>query len=458
MNHSRPYCHFRDRLIGSTVRLFNRRTVVVCLAMVVFLTMIGCGTTKWSDTSRTATEQLLISSAMDDAIDEYDFYPLTGRKIFIESKGVAATDKEYLLTILRQQLAANGVFIQETKDTADYILEVATGAVGTNRYDLMYGIPETTVPSILGSASTSIPEVPFIKRTDQKAQVKLTMWAYNKTTGAIIWQSGEKLKSSWIRDRWVLGAGPFTKNSFSEVTEVGGREVKINSFFDQRISGDEHPSVRTEAVYRELDTKAIDHLEEIRKEGILAMTKKSPEANETETAQGEKNAEGTEGTESGEGEPAVAEGENGDEKVEKTAAKEEPPIVEDTTSKATAGPLVQNAPKNATLRADELTDPLEVPTLTVVTIPEPVAASAVQPAIVASVPTAPAPAPASVPISVPASVPASVPMSSPIAAPTSTPAIGQSAAPTAARSTTSTPRLNLGDVSLPLGQPVQLLR
>jgi len=138
----------------------------------MILLAAGCGTTKWSDTSRTATEQLLISSAMDDVIDEFDFYPLTGRKIYIESKGVSATDKEYLLSLLRQQLSANGVFLQDTKDTADYILEVSTGAVGTNRYDLMYGVPETSVPSFLTlGAATTIPEVSIIKRTDQKAQI-----------------------------------------------------------------------------------------------------------------------------------------------------------------------------------------------------------------------------------------------------------------------------------------------
>lgn len=258
--------------------------IIVYVALAVALTVsAGCGTTKWSDTSRTATEQLLISSAMDDVIDEFDFYPLTGRKIYIESKGVVSTDKEYLLSLLRQQLAANGTFIQETKESADYILEVSTGAVGTNRYELMYGIPETSVPAILTlGTATSIPEVPFIKRTDQKAQIKLTMWAYNKKTGAIIWQSGEKLKTASIRDRWIFGAGPITKSSFNDKTLVGGDDVPFDDLFGQRIAKNEKPSVKTEAVYHELDTGAIAHLEEIRKEGLAAFAKtdKEPAAGE----------------------------------------------------------------------------------------------------------------------------------------------------------------------------------
>lgn len=304
---------------------YARRVLSLLAPALVAVALIGCGTTKWSDTSRTATEQLLISSAMDDVIDEFNFYPLTGRKIYIESKGVAATDKEYLLSLLRQQLAANGTFVQETKETADYILEVSTGAVGTNRYDLMYGIPETSVPAVLTlGTATTIPEVPFVKRTDQKAQIKLTMWAYNKKTGAIIWQSGEKLKTASIRDRWILGAGPITKSSFSEKTQVGGDDVPFDDIFDQRISKNEKPSVKTEAIYHELDTGAIDHLETIRKEGLAALSK---------TAEPEKPAESTEKAD-----------ENGE---TKTADKK--PEAEKKPEKAPSE-------KEPTLKAEKLTD------------------------------------------------------------------------------------------------------
>lgn len=248
---------------------------------VCVVALLGCGTTKWSDTGRTATEQLLISSAMDSVLDDFDFSPLSGRKVFIKDEGVASTDKGYLLSLLRQQLAANGVFIQEKKDDAEYILEVSTGAVGTNRYDLMYGVPETSVPAVLTlGTATSIPEIPFVKRTDQKAQIKLTMWAYHKETGAIIWQSGEKIETASIRNRWIFGAGPFTNSSFNEKTEVGGNAVDVpfDNIFGQRVAKNEKPSVKTEAVYRELDQDAIKRLEDIRKEGLALLEKPEKEA------------------------------------------------------------------------------------------------------------------------------------------------------------------------------------
>lgn len=229
--------------------------------------LLGCGTTKFSDTGRTATEQLLISSAMEDVVDEYDYSRLAGLKIHIKIAN-STTDSDYLKSLVRQQLAANGAFVRDAIDDADYVLEVAPGAVGTNRYELMYGIPETSIPAIgTVTSATSIPEFALIKRTDQKAQVKLNMWAYNKTTGAIIWQSGVQTKSSNIRDRWIFGAGPFTEASYDDAgMRLGGDALP--STIGERVSDDEKPSIQIGAVYQELDAAAIERLKKIREEGL----------------------------------------------------------------------------------------------------------------------------------------------------------------------------------------------
>lgn len=237
----------------------------------------GCGTTKWSDTSRTATEQLLITSAMDQVVDEFNFYPLSGRKLYINKAGVNCTDSQYLISILRQQLAANGVLVKDKEEDADYILEIAPGAAGTNRYDLMYGIPKTEIPSLVtGGTVSAIPEIALIKRTDQKAQVKLMLWAYNKKNGAIIWQSGNKTKTAHLRNRWILGFGPITKASFNKKVQVGGDDINIlGSTLNNRAASGEKPSVQSEAIYCEIDQKSIERLAAIREEGKYRLQKDS---------------------------------------------------------------------------------------------------------------------------------------------------------------------------------------
>ena len=261
------------RLFPSRPAVFPLRSAalppLVLVLVLATAPLVGCGTTKFSDTGRTATEQLLISSAMEDVVDEYDYSRLAGLKIHIKIAN-STTDSEYLKSLVRQQLAANGAFVRDSVDDADYVLEVAPGAVGTNRYELMYGIPETSIPAIgTYTAATAIPEFALIKRTDQKAQVKLNMWAYNKTTGAIIWQSGLKTKSANIRDRWIFGAGPFTDASYDEAgMRLGADETVLPSTLGERISEDEKPTISAGAVYQELDAAAIERLKKIREEGL----------------------------------------------------------------------------------------------------------------------------------------------------------------------------------------------
>lgn len=258
---------------------FQINKLSVLLAIELGL-LSGCGTTKFSDTGRTATEQLLISSAMEDLVDQYDYSRLAGLKVFIKTAN-SATDGDYLKSLVRQQLAANGAFIKDEESAADYIVEIAPGVVGTNRYELMYGIPETTIPAI-GSvtSATSIPEFALIKRTDQKAQVKLRMWAYNKTTGAIIWQSGINTTSSQIRDRWIFGAGPFTTATYDDAGLRLGGDQALPQSKDSGKQQDEKTSVSSAASYQELDEKAMERLQKIREEG-LAKAIQEEEADST---------------------------------------------------------------------------------------------------------------------------------------------------------------------------------
>ena len=216
---------------------------------------------------------------MEDIVDEYDYSRLAGLKVHIKIAN-STVDSSYLQSLVRQQLAANGAFVRDAADDADYILEVAPGAVGTNRYDLMYGIPETSIPAIGTLAATSIPEFALIKRTDQKAQVKLNMWAYNKTTGAIIWQSGLQTKSSNIRDRWFFGAGPFTNASYESGMRLGADKA-LPATIGERVSEDEKPTIQTGAVYQELDAAAIERLKKIREDG-LAQALAEEKADEAE--------------------------------------------------------------------------------------------------------------------------------------------------------------------------------
>jgi uncharacterized protein DUF6655 len=205
------------------------RVVIPLLALGVCL---GCGTTKWTDTSRSATEQLLISDAMDRAVSRLEFRALAGKTVFIDDTPVKTlSDTLYLVSCLRQHMLASGCIVKENREEADYIAEIRAGAVGTDRHELLYGVPAVNIPTLVPVSGfgvpSQIPEIPFVKKTDQRAVVKIAIFAYNRTTGRPVWQSGIVPVESDAKAIWVFGAGPFQRGSIYDGMSFAGDKLNI---------------------------------------------------------------------------------------------------------------------------------------------------------------------------------------------------------------------------------------
>jgi hypothetical protein len=222
-------------------------------AIILLLAATGCGTSKWTDTGRSATEQLLITDAMDRAVSDLEFRALAGKTVFVDSTALKKiTDCEYLISCLRQHMLASGCVVKDDKNDADYIVEVRAGAVGTDRHDLLYGVPSVSIPTVVpvSGIPSQIPEIPIIKKTDQRAVVKLSLFAYNQKTGRPVWQSGAVPQESNAKAVWVLGAGPFQRGSIYDGTEFAGNKLNM-PLVDIYKSSENHVSVADEAYFAE---------------------------------------------------------------------------------------------------------------------------------------------------------------------------------------------------------------
>lgn len=185
----------------------------------------GCGTTRWSDSKRTATEQLLISDAVEQAVMQIDMQPLAGQVVFLDTAILDdVTDGKYLASALKHQLLASGCRLAPTQDAADIVVEARAGALGTDRNDLLFGIPATSV-QVAGNG-TSIPEMALFKRTDQRGVAEINLFAYERKSGRAVWQSGLAHTDSTTRDRWMMGTGPFQDGSIHDRMEFAGERIR----------------------------------------------------------------------------------------------------------------------------------------------------------------------------------------------------------------------------------------
>lgn len=194
------------------IRLFGNFWAWTALTVVALAAFAGCGTTRSTDSARTATEQLLISDAIDRAVQTVDLGPLRGQTVFLDDSRLAdVVDKNYLVSTLRQHVLASGCVLKDKREDADFVVEARAGAVGTDRNDLLFGIPATNMPQLVSmpGVPTAIPEVPLAKRRDQRGVAKISMFAYHRESGQPVWQSGLATRDSSSNDVWLFGAGPF---------------------------------------------------------------------------------------------------------------------------------------------------------------------------------------------------------------------------------------------------------
>ena len=223
-------------------------------ALLLASALAGCGTTRVSDTPRTATEQLLISHSIDDTVSKLDFRMLAGRRVFFDSQYLdCVTDKGYLISSLRQHLLACGCLLQEDRKKATYVVEARSGGVGTDRNDLLVGVPQMNVPSVMpGMPAGMIPEIPLAKKTNRRAVAKIAVFAYNRDSGEAVWQSGTVESVSAERNSWLCGAGPFQRGTLIKGTEFDDQTIVV-PLLDKRPQEPNYAvvSVRQQAYWRE---------------------------------------------------------------------------------------------------------------------------------------------------------------------------------------------------------------
>jgi hypothetical protein len=212
-----------------TLRLWGAAILVAIVA--------GCGINK----SRLATEQLVVSDAVDKAVAGIDFSPLSGRKVFFDTQYLeglnmgANGNVKYLISSLRQQMLAYDCRLQEKADTADYVVEGRVGVLANDGHEVTYGIPGSAA---LASASVffsspvtapSMPELSLGRRNHQAGTAKIGIFAYDRLTREPVWQAGLKKGVSEFRDSWVLGLGPYQADPLAKRGSWGTKKANSST-------------------------------------------------------------------------------------------------------------------------------------------------------------------------------------------------------------------------------------
>jgi hypothetical protein len=183
--------------------LSSRRQTVRCVMALFSALVVGCTSTKQSNTARTATEQLLISNAVDQSLNKIDFTPLAGSTVFVEEKYLDCVDKGYIVGSIRHKLLQARATIAAKAEEANAIMEIRSGGVGTDVASAFLGIPGFTMPGML-----TIPDIKIVNRDSQKAVAKIGIVVYDVKSKAELGEGGVSMAKADENNTYVMGFGP----------------------------------------------------------------------------------------------------------------------------------------------------------------------------------------------------------------------------------------------------------
>src|SRR5512135_2421672 len=97
-------------------------------AIAILLAAASCSVTRETQPQRTATEELLISSAADRGAQDLKFDIPANTKVFVDAQYFEGTDSKYAIGAIRDRLAKDGARLVADRAAADMVVEIRSGA------------------------------------------------------------------------------------------------------------------------------------------------------------------------------------------------------------------------------------------------------------------------------------------------------------------------------------------
>jgi hypothetical protein len=174
----------------------NLRTYITHFAhglaifIVAALAFAGCATQETTSPPRSATEQLLLSSAADQALANANLNVFSGQNVYLDFTYFDGYDSKYVEGAIRDAFSRAGALLALDSKGADVIVEARSGAYSIDTNSAFFGIPSIPLP-IPGTAEEPVtPQVSFFLEQGQVSYAKFALLAYSNKTRAHIYSSG----------------------------------------------------------------------------------------------------------------------------------------------------------------------------------------------------------------------------------------------------------------------------
>lgn len=182
----------------------NSRLATLIALTLAMLILGACTTVRESSPQRTATEQLLISTAVDRAIAQVNLSIPAGTKVFVESEQLDGADGKYAAGEMKASLLRNGANLVNARGKADAVVEVRAGALSIDDKQTLVGIDTFDAPIPFAGQSAKIPQIALYKNRVRQGVAKIAAFGYSTADGKLIDMTDPQFGYSHQYDRTVL--------------------------------------------------------------------------------------------------------------------------------------------------------------------------------------------------------------------------------------------------------------
>ena len=209
------------------MKLYNSLAIALLAGLAT-----GClNKQRLTEPARSVGEQLLLSTAIDRALDELDMEAirrLRGVKVYLSEKYLKTLDQEYLIGALRDLLFSNGVLVVDDAEQAQMIVEVRSGANSLDTAAVTFGIAEDqAMPNPLTGAAVALPELSFFKKENNFSVAKVSLVAYQANTREHVFSSRSLLGGAYDKHIQFLGLVRFRFTDVPELKTIKKRKPTI---------------------------------------------------------------------------------------------------------------------------------------------------------------------------------------------------------------------------------------
>ena len=165
---------------------FLKMTGLKPIALLSLVMTVGaCTIRNESNPPRTATEQLLISTAADRAAARLNLEMPPNSKVFVDSSNIEGLDSKYAIATMRERILKLGAQLVADRGAADVVVEIRSGALSVDENNFLIGIPQFDVPIPL-AGEIPFPEIALFKRAERDGVAKFAGVGYTAKDGKLL--------------------------------------------------------------------------------------------------------------------------------------------------------------------------------------------------------------------------------------------------------------------------------